>query len=116
MPGARSCTSCGNSVAVGARFCADCGSDASAVSVDESSMRSSPITNQIPCVACGEALRPENKFCPSCGAARPEAATVQSKASVKRITDQRLAEATAGEFEILQRIGYGAMEIGRAHV
>ena len=36
-------------------------------------------------------------------------ATVPSQGSLERITTERLASATAGEFDILERLGYGAM-------
>jgi len=109
MPGTRPCNSCGSVVSADARFCGKCGADVSTPSMEQSAAGSGPHTHQVACSACGAVLSPENKFCPSCGAPGSEGATIQSKVSLKRITSQRLTEATAGEFEILERIGYGAM-------
>ena len=66
------------------------------------------------CPSCGAAASASDRFCPSCGAEvagtkRSDDATVPSQGSLERITAERLASATSGEFEILERLGYGAM-------
>ncbi len=66
------------------------------------------------CPACGSELSQTNRFCPSCGSEQgatggSTAETVVVPASMERITADRLTEATTGEFEILERVGHGAM-------
>ncbi len=64
---------------------------------------------QTHCTECGSPVAAESSFCGSCGASRREAVTVPSQGSLERITTDRLTEATTGEFEILERVGHGAM-------
>lgn len=66
------------------------------------------------CQSCGGALSPSDRFCPTCGSEQGAegggaAETVVSQGSLDRIITDRLTEATTGEFDILERIGYGSM-------
>ncbi len=66
------------------------------------------------CKSCGGALSPSDRFCPACGSGQGagsggSAETVPSQGSLERIITDRLTEATTGEFDILERIGYGSM-------
>ena len=66
------------------------------------------------CQSCGRALSPNDRFCPKCGSEQgagsgDTAATDVSQGSLDRIITDRLTEATTGEFDILERIGYGSM-------
>lgn len=61
------------------------------------------------CVQCGAAMGRNDRFCRSCGASRTEDATVVSHVSLRNAQAAQLMAATEGEFEILERIGHGAM-------
>ncbi len=56
-PAARSCTSCGASLAEGAKFCAQCGTPVAPAEKF--------------CIGCGHKLPADAKFCPGCGAKQP---------------------------------------------
>ena len=86
MSGTRACSQCGTVVPSDAGFCAKCGTQvfAAAGSVDPSDPNATQIDAGPP-------------------------PTVHSEVSQTRLTAQRLAQATQGEFEILERLGFGAM-------
>jgi serine/threonine protein kinase len=81
MPGGNNCRSCGAVIAVGDRFCPKCGAEATRIGADPAATLIVP----------------------------PGDATIPSQGSLERITADRLTQATTGEFEILERIGFGAM-------
>ncbi|MEE8147670.1 MAG: protein kinase, partial [Longimicrobiales bacterium] len=54
-------------------------------------------------------MLPGDEFCPKCGTRSPDAPTIQSNVSVRRIIADSLAKATAGDFEIIRELGHGAM-------
>ncbi len=70
-----------------------------------------PVSDDGPtqCVGCGAAMGRDDRFCRSCGASRPEGVTVVSHVSLQNAQAAQLISATEGEFEILERIGHGAM-------
>ncbi|MDH3208391.1 MAG: inactive serine/threonine-protein kinase VRK3, partial [Gemmatimonadota bacterium] len=104
-----SCQSCGRLVAKDDSFCPGCGS--SVVDGDTATGIVSAIreTNPTQCVQCSAPMGRDDRFCSKCGASRPEDATVVSHVSLRNAQAARLIEATQGEFEIVQRIGHGAM-------
>jgi len=85
---------CATPVAPGDRFCVSCG------------------TPVIFCHACGELLLAADRFCPKCGAGT-SGATVGTPSggapSPWLLVRERLAAATAGEFELRRELGRGGM-------
>lgn len=104
-----SCASCGRLVAREDSFCPGCG--ASMSEADTATGQHVPPTQDGPtqCVQCGATMGRDDRFCRSCGASRPEDATVLSHVSLRNAQAAQLISATEGEFEILERIGHGAM-------
>ena len=109
MSGTVSCTSCGRLVAREDDFCPGCG--ASMSEADTATGQHVPPTHDGPtqCLQCGTALGRDDRFCRSCGASRTEDATVVTHISLRNAQAAQLISATKGEFEILERIGHGAM-------
>ena len=105
-----SCNSCGSAFAKGDRFCPSCGTRAE-LGTETASKLETRIGTPGPtlCVICSSPMGRDDRFCPKCGTGRPEEATVVSHASLRNTQAAHLAEATRGEFEIIQQLGLGAM-------
>lgn len=105
-----SCTHCGNAFAKGDRFCPKCGTEAG-LGPDTAGNLETRIASISPtvCLKCSAEMGRDDRFCPKCGHERPEEATVVSHVSLRNAQAAHLADATRGEFEIIQQLGLGAM-------
>lgn len=110
MSDAVACQNCGRDITPGDKFCPGCGT---AVTDPEDTLTrqfsAEPQTNATECAGCGHTLGPDEQFCPKCGAAGPDAQTVVSHSSLRNSQAAHLIDLTRGEYEILQRLGHGAM-------
>lgn len=104
------CQNCGREITPGDKFCPGCGT---AVTDPEDTLTrqfpSDPGTNPTECATCGRTLGPDDQFCPKCGAAGPDAVTVVSHSSLRNSQAAHLIDLTRGEYDIIQRLGHGAM-------
>lgn len=109
MPSTAACVTCGRRVFVDDRFCAGCGTPVAIQGAGSGPTTDDAVAGSTICSTCAGPVLPGDEFCPKCGTRSPDAPTIQSDVSVRRIIADRLAKATAGDFEIVRELGHGAM-------
>ena len=109
MPSTAACVTCGKRVFVDDRFCAGCGTPVNIQDAGSGPGTDKAVTGSTICPTCAAPLMPGNEFCSKCGTRTPDAPTLQSDVSVRRVIADSLAKATTGDFEIVRELGRGAM-------